>query len=294
MTERYARISIGIIIATLLMSSILVFLPKETSAQYEYGVTVEVSGESEKTVDVRPGMPGTSFIEFTVSNTGGGNTWQKVECSASTLAGWQTAASPSIMILNSGESRKVFAFVTANRNEVAPYTTYLELRATVTDGSSGPPKVSADGQALGTLNIDQYAYIMFDAETPYERIGPGKESIFQFKVTNIGNGQDDLKFDIVNIEDLEKDGWTVVRPDDLIIAPGKKETVRLSIRTPKGIWKDEVHTIQLLARSVRDSKYSEDTFITLWVRGVYIPGFDPMLTIMAIGMIAVLGKKKYG
>lgn len=294
MTEKYARLSVGIIIAIMLMNVVLVFMPKEASAQYEYGVSIEVSGESKKTIDVRPGMPGTSFIEFTVTNTGSANSWEKIECSATTMAGWQTAASPAIMILNSGEAKTVYAFVTANRNEIAPFTTYMELRADVTDGSSGPPKVPADGVALGELNIDQYSLIMFDAETPYEKVGPKQDNTFVFKVTNIGNGIDQLRFDVANFEELEGKDWTVVRPDDIVIPPGKKDTIMLSVRTPKGWgWKDEVTTIQIIAKSKLDPKYTEDSFITLWVRGISTPGFDPMFTIIAIGSIAVVVRKKY-
>lgn len=295
MSEKFARLSVGIIIAVMLMSTILVFMPKDVSAQYEYGVTVEVSGESEKTVDVRPGYPGTQFLEFTVTNTGNGNTWERVELTSSVSAGWQSAPSPPTMILNQGDSKNVVVFVQANRNEIAPFQAYVTLHAEVVDGSSGPPKVPANGEGLGTLNIEQYSLIMFDADTPYEKIGPKKEAVFTFRVQNIGNGQDQLKFDIVNLEDLEDKGWTVVRPDDLVINPGRKETIRLSVRTPKGWgWKDEVATIQIIAKSKIDTKYTEDSFITLWVRGISTPGFDPMFTIIAIGMIAVIVKKKYG
>jgi hypothetical protein len=294
MTEKFAKISVGIIIAVMLMSALLVFMPKDASAQYEYGVTIEISGDKEKTVDVRPGYPGTQYLDFTVTNTGSVNSWERVELTSTVQAGWQSAPSPSIMVLNQGESKSCTVFVSANRNEIAPMQTIVELRGDATTGSSGPQKEEASGTASGTLSIEQYSLIMFDADTPYEKIGPGKESIFTFRVQNIGNGQDQLKFDIANVDDLEDDDWTVVRPDDIVIQPGRKETIRLSVRTPKGFWKDEVHTIQLVAKSKINAKYTEDSFITLWVRGVYVPGFDPMFTIIAIGMIAVIvGKKKY-
>ena len=201
MFEKFARLSAGIIIGVMLLGLILVFIPKEASAQYEYGVSVEVSGEGSKTVDVRPGKPGTSSFEFIVTNTGELNAWEKVELTASSSTGRQTAASPPILILKKGESKKVMVFITANRNEIAPFITYYELHAEVTDGSSGPPKFPVEGRAMVTLMLEQYSYFMFDAENPYEKIGPGKESVLSFNVKNIGNGQDDIKFDIVNLED---------------------------------------------------------------------------------------------
>lgn len=294
MTEKFARLSVGIIIVVMLVSTLLVFVPKEVNAQYEYGVTIEISGEAEKLVDVRPGYPGTQFLTFTVTNTGTGNTWERVELTSTVSAGWQSAPSPSIMILNQGQSKECIVFVSANRNEIAPFQTFVELRGEATDGSTGPQKTPSPGTAVGVLNIEQYSLIMFDAVTPYQKIGPGKENVFSFKVTNIGNGQDQLKFEIANQEELMDKGWTVVQPDDLVINPGgKKETILLSVRTPKGLWKDEVHTIQIIAKSKIQTKYTEDSFTTVWVRGVYIPGFDPMFTIMAIGMIAIVFKKKY-
>lgn len=291
MQKKSISLSFGIIIGLLIICTILVFT-KNVKAQYEYGVSVEIIGEREKHIDVRPGQAGTSLLDFKVTNTGEGNAWERVELSPTTLAGWQTAVSQSFLILNQGESKDVTIYITANRNEFAPFTTFTELFATVTDGSNGPPKVPAEARDIGTLVIDQYSYIMFDAEIPYERIGPGKESIFTFKISNIGNGQDELKFAIANIEELENNGWTVVRPENLIIQPGKKEIIRLSVRTPKGIWKDEVHTIQLYAKSARDVKYSEDSFMTLWVRGMHIPGFEPMFSILTVGMIAVVVSRK--
>lgn len=242
-------------------------------------------------MDIRPGKPGTTFLEFSVSNTGDGNTWERVEITSVVMAGWQSIPSPSFLILNQGECKNVMVFITANRNEVPPFTTYCELRATVTDGSGCGG--SASDSENGTLKIEQHSLILFDADTLYKKLSPGLEHVFSFNISNIGYKEDRIKFQIDNQTELEELGWVIEKQNPIYIKPDQNKTVKLLLRTPKGSWKDEIHTINFTVISMNDERCLIKSPIIIWVRGINIPGIEPMFVIIIFGIIIVVVKKRF-
>ena len=124
---------------------------------------------------------------------------------------------------------------------------------------------------------------------------------FEFKVYNLGNQFDFMKVGISESsrESLEEAGFNINIPISKVnvepmVAPAK---VRIQIRTPKTQgWTDAYHTLDFYAESDFSCKNGgcdrESQMITIYVRGIYLPGFEiiPALSMVALAA-AVAGRR---
>ena len=122
---------------------------------------------------------------------------------------------------------------------------------------------------------------------------PKTDKDFEFKVYNLGNQYDFMKVGISenSRESLEDAGFNINIPISKVnvepmVAPAK---VRIQIRTPKTQgWTDAYHTLDFYAESDFSCKNGgcdrESQMITIYVRGIYLPGFE---IIPALSMVAL-------
>ncbi|UCF07305.1 MAG: hypothetical protein JSW28_06530, partial [Thermoplasmata archaeon] len=80
------------------------------------------------------------------------------------------------------------------------------------------------------------------------------------------------------------------------IMVGEPKIFTLPVTLPHDwvLWTDHPETIWVKVTSISSGEvYSEDYPLIIRVRGIYIPGFEPVFAIMCIAFIAVVLKRKH-
>ena len=139
--------------------------------------------------------------------------------------------------------------------------------------------------------IEQYARLSVQSSQPFQRIGPGKEFFLTFIAVNNGNYQDTIAVQILNQKDLEDAGFVVaLAAQQYLIDAQGEQPVQVSISTPRGTvigWSNQYHTVIMqVATTLEGETESRSVTATLWIRGVFLPGFDPLFTIFALAIVA--------
>ena len=140
---------------------------------------------------------------------------------------------------------------------------------------------------------------MIETEQQYVEVTPGDQIINQMKIWNTGNGLDTFTFDILNLKELTKAGWTVQLTVTKIDVDSKdQKLIKVTATTPQDwtVWTNEISTVEIKVTSENSERSAiivteQYTFYTRQ-KGVYIPGFDPTITILALAGLAAVGMKK--
>ena len=241
-------------------------------------------------VEVKPGATLTGYTTCTVSNP---TAYVEKVAIHVTSDGLATAA-PGDMYVGASQEVDFQVFVRAN-----PYmqmqSRQLTVSAQVQEINNLPPPNTASSQVNALINIMQFSIVQVEAVEPFVQLMPNTDKNFQFKVYNFGNQIDRMKIGVTENtrEPLEEAGFTVNLPQTVVtIEPNTApETARIMVRTPKNQgWSDAYHVLEFYAESEFACQNGgcnrESQMITVYVRGVYLPGFE---VVPAISMIALAG-----
>ena len=177
----------------------------------------------------------------------------------------------------------------------------LVVQGSVQEISGLPPANQATSGASMIVSITQFALLQVEAVEPFVQLMPKTDKDFEFKVYNLGNQYDFMKVGISenSREALEEAGFNINIPISKVnvepmVAPAK---VRIQLRTPKTQgWTDAYHTLDFYSESDFSCKNGgcdrESQMITIYVRGIYLPGFEiiPALSMVALAA-AVAGRR---
>ena len=250
-------------------------------------------------VEVKPGSTYSGFTTCTASNP---TTYQEKISILVTSDGLVTA-SPGDMYIGGNQEVDFQISVRAT-----PYLTMqsrtLSVSATVQEINSLPPVNTASSQNNMIVNIMQYSLVQVEAVEPFVQLMPKKDKNFEFKVYNLGNQIDFMKVGVTDAsrDDLEQAGFTINLPavKVQIDAIPTATNVRVMARTPKTQgWSDAYHVLDFYAESEfacnNGGCIRESQMITVYVRGVYLPGFEviPALSMLALAA-AVVGRRMTG
>ena len=250
-------------------------------------------------VEVKPGSTYSGFTTCTASNP---TTYQEKISILVTSDGLATA-SPGDMYIGGNQEVDFQISVRAT-----PYLTMqsrtLSVSATVQEINSLPPVNTASSQNNMIVNIMQYSLVQVEAVEPFVQLMPKKDKNFEFKVYNLGNQIDFMKVGVTDAsrDDLEQAGFTINLPavKVQIDAIPTATNVRVMARTPKTQgWSDAYHVLDFYAESEfacnNGGCIRESQMITVYVRGVYLPGFEviPALSMLALAA-AVVGRRMTG
>ena len=250
-------------------------------------------------VEVKPGSTYSGFTTCTASNP---TTYQEKISILVTSDGLATA-SPGDMYIGGNQEVDFQISVRAT-----PYLTMqsrtLSVSATVQEINSLPPINTASSQNNMIVNIMQYSLVQVEAVEPFVQLMPKKDKNFEFKVYNLGNQIDFMKVGVTDAsrDDLEQAGFTINLPavKVQIDAIPTATNVRVMARTPKTQgWSDAYHVLDFYAESEfacnNGGCIRESQMITVYVRGVYLPGFEviPALSMLALAA-AVVGSRMTG
>ena len=181
----------------------------------------------------------------------------------------------------------------------------LKVTATVIEANGVPPQNNAQSEYTMIIAVMQFSRLQVEATDSFLQLGPRTDHNFEFKVYNQGNWADRFKVGIVDESrlKLEENGFTISIPLVAVeIEPGAVPAkVRVMVRTPKNQgWSDEYHTLQFTAESEYSCRYekspdgkssscnSETQSITIYVRGVYLPGFEIIPSLSMLGLAAAV------
>ena len=247
-------------------------------------------------VEVKPGSTYSGFTTCTATNP----TAYQEKVSLNVNAEGLATAAPGDMYVGAGESVDFQISVRAT-----PYMTMdvrtLSVQATVQEINGVPPLNSASSNTNMIVNIMQYSLVQVEATEPFVQLMPKTDKIFEFKVYNLGNQYDFMKVGITDSyrKSLEDAGFTVTLPAvKKGVENGPTPTnVEIKVRTPKNQgWTDAYHVLDFYAESefacTTGGCITETQMITIYVRGVYLPGFEiiPALSMIALAA-AVAGRR---
>ena len=247
-------------------------------------------------VEVKPGSTYSGFTTCTATNP----TAYQEKISINVQADGLATAAPGDMYVGGGDSVDFQVSVRAT-----PYMRMdartLSVSATVQEINGFPPANSASSNNNMIVNIMQYSLIQVEATEPFTQLMPKTDKIFEFKVYNLGNQKDFMGIGITDDSrtELNDAGFTITLPavKKQVEATTTGATVEVKVRTPKTQgWSDAYHVLNFYAESEFqcdiDKCRPETQMITIYVRGIYLPGFEiiPALSMIALAA-AVAGRR---
>ncbi len=279
-----------------LASLLLVAVPAQAQTPIPTAAVSITCQPAEIKVDVKPGSTLVGFTTCTAKNPT--SYIEKVALSV-TSDGLAAAAPGDIYVGPGGEED--FQVVVRAQPFMTMQARTLKVEGTVQEISGLPPANVATSGASMIVSITQFALLQVEAVEPFVQLMPKTDKDFEFKVYNLGN-----QYDFMNVgisensrEALEDAGFNINIPISKVnvepmVAPAK---VRIQVRTPKTQgWTDAYHTLDFYAESDFSCKNGgcdrESQMITIYVRGVYLPGFEliPALSMVALAA-AVAGRR---
>jgi hypothetical protein len=245
-------------------------------------------------VPVYPGAALTGFANCKVVNPNQYAERIQIQVSADGLV----VAAPGTISLGPGAESEFQVTVRADQRMTMSGRN-LMVTATVVEANGAPPPNIAESQVQMIINILQFSRLQVEAEEPFLQLSPKTDHNFEFKVYNQGNWAD--KFSVGVTDDsrdkLEEKGFQISIPlvaveIEGMAAPTK---VRVLVRTPKNQgWTDEYFTLEFEAISEFSCRYetsgcnSMAQMVTIYVRGVYLPGFELIPSLAMLGMAAAV------
>ena len=248
-------------------------------------------------VEVKPGSTYSGFTTCTATNPTAYQEKISILVTSDNLA----TASPGDMYI--GQESSVDFQVSVRAIPYMEMTSRtLTVSATVQEINSLPPINSASSTNNMIVNIMQYSLVQVEAIEPFVQLMPKTDKNFEFKVYNLGNQKDFMKVGITESyrQDLEEAGFTINLPQVKvqIDATPTPTNVRVQARTPKTQgWSDAYHVMDFYAESEfacnNGGCIRESQMITIYVRGIYLPGFELVPAVSMIALAAAVAGRRF-
>ena len=278
------KITRAMLLATLILGTTMIMFSPPANAQAAVAYTIAFT-DGQVNLDVRPGASGVGCTEMIVGNEGQAT----IDVDVS-LSGGGVTISPGAVSVTLAPGGSITVPICAL---ALTQSTYKNVQVTaIAQGRETNTQLNPVNKSSGfAVIIDQYARLSVQATQPFQRVGPGKEFVLTFTAVNNGNYQDTISVEILNQKELEDAGFVVALAAQQYLVDSKGEQpVQVSISTPRGTvvgWSNEYHTVIMqVATTLEGESEARAVTATLWVRGVFVPGFDPMFTIFALAVVA--------
>ena len=278
------KITRAMLLATLILGTTMIMFSPPANAQAAVAYTIAFT-DGQVILDVSPGASGVGCTEMIVGNEGQATIDVDVA-----LSGGGVTISPGAVSVTLAPGGSITVPICAL---ALTQSTYKNVQVTaIAQGRETNTQLNPVNKSSGfAVIIDQYARLSVQATQPFQRVGPGKEFVLTFTAVNNGNYQDTISVEILNQKELEDAGFVVALAAQQYLVDSKGEQpVQVSISTPRGTvvgWSNEYHTVIMqVATTLEGESEARAVTATLWVRGVFVPGFDPMFTIFALAIVA--------
>jgi len=278
------KITRAMLLATLILGTAMIMFSPPANAQAAVAYSIAFT-DGQVNLDVRPGASGVGCTEMVVSNEG-----QATIDVDTALSGGGVTISPGAVSVTLAPGGSITVPICAL---ALTQSSYKNVQVTaIAQGRETNTQLNQVNKNAGfAVIIDQYARLSVQATQPFQRVGPGKEFVLTFTAVNNGNYQDTIAVEILNQKDLEDAGFVVaLAAQQYLIDTQGEQPVQVSISTPRGTvvgWSNEYHTVIMqVATTLEGETEARAVTATLWVRGVFLPGFDPVFTIFALAIVA--------
>ena len=298
MTGKMAFRASIFLMLVLLMGTMFVYLPKEKDTAEAVGapaVRIEID-QTKQTAYVAPGQDGVVTFTGTVTATipWSPNIQFLVVTLQADAGGWPVSIPPALTFNKATKQQgfKVSVQVPVETSQKTQGQLSVSGKWRYSPGTLG----GTIDPATAIIVIKQYYQFSVGCEKPYIQVGPGSSLGFKIRLINEGNAADQLRVEVLNLDRLASKGWTIQLSQDKFSVPEKQEKVlTVSVTTPVkwNIWKNEVDTIRLRiisAQAERLGDISDIADYSLYIRqrGFSIPGYEPVLAVMALTLLAVV------
>jgi len=249
---------------------------------------ITLSCQQPQPIEVYPGATRVTIIDCTLENP----TIHQEKVNVQIQSGSLAAAGPASMTVGA-QSDVSFQVVARAELRMPEGSQIISITAEV---------VQADGITwVGTPTtykvlavIRQFSRLRVASEVAFLQLRPKVDYMLVFDVYNDGNAMDRFNVGVDNYDDLNDEGFQLSIPLVSVeiesMAPAEK--IRVQMRTPKNQgWTDKYFSLQFKATSeysVRTEgipNYQVQT-MTIYIRGVYLPGFELMSTMMITTLAA--------
>ncbi len=249
---------------------------------------VSLSCDQPQPIDVYPGATRSSIINCRVENP----TVHQEKVRITIQAGVLAVSGPASLTVGSGSE---VAFQVSVRAELrAPEGQHqVSISAEVTMANGIP--VTSDPTSYNIMAIiRQFSRLRVASEVAFLQLRPKVDYNLIFDVYNDGNAMDRFNIEVQNYDELNDEGFQLSIPlvSVEIESMAPPEKIRVQMRTPKNQgWTDKYFSLQFKATSeysVRTEgipNYQIQT-MTVYIRGVYLPGFELIGTMMMTALAA--------
>ena len=177
----------------------------------------------------------------------------------------------------------------------------VTITATVTQWNGAPVTAATSPTEAKVMTVfKQFSRLRVGAELAFIQLRPKVDYTLVFDVYNDGNARDKFNVEIQNYHEMVDEGFQLSLPliSQEIDSLAPPEKFRVQMRTPKNQgWTDKYFSLQFKATS-EYSVRSEGVpnyqiqVMTIYIRGVYLPGFELVGTAMMAALAgAAIGRK---
>jgi hypothetical protein len=106
---------------------------------------------------------------------------------------------------------------------------------------------------------------------------------------------------VANSKELVKDEFNVIiERTSIDVKQDEYAQIKVTIQTPQKwhVWVKEIHivTIKVTSAEARNQAilYSQQFSLSIFMKGMHIPGFDPLLAVLAVGIVAASIRARQG
>ena len=246
-------------------------------------------------IDVYPGSTRTTVIYCTLTNPT--TLSEKVELTYQ--SGVIAVAGPGSATVPPGDT----SFQVAARADLRmpEGQQVVTITGTVTQWGGAPVSGTTTPTEAKVLTVfKQFSRLRVGSELAFIQLRPKVDYTLIFDVYNDGNARDKFNVEIQNYDELNDAGFQLSLPliSQEIDSLAPPEKFRVQMRTPKNQgWTDKYFSLQFKATS----EYSVRTegipnyqvqVMTIYIRGVYLPGFELVGTMMMAALAgAAVGKR---
>jgi hypothetical protein len=284
-------LQIGIIALLLLTSMMVIMIPRPAEAGFLTFVQTSVTADS-SSVDVAPGAEGRITFSGRVTATNYNTaTPLIVNLFATSTIGVATMDKPQIVFQGAYQEDNFQVSVLVPIITTVRQPAQLSVSGTWQQG--GTSGQAGGGQA--DFLVGQFQLVTVYSEMPVIETGPGTNAVFSLRIENTGNYRDEYRIEVSNRDDLSEKGYIIPDLPKTWIELGEPKIFTLPATLPHDwtIWTDHPETIWIKVTSISSGEaiYEEYPLI-IRVRGIYIPGFEPVFAIMCIAFLAVALKRR--
>ena len=246
-------------------------------------------------IDVNPGATRSGIINCRIENPTVHQEKVRIQIQAGVLA----FSGPATLSIGGGSEVSFQVMVRAELR--APEGQHQVTVSAEVTMANGIPVTSEPSAANSMVIIRQFSRLRVASEVAFLQLRPKVDYNLVFDVYNDGNALDRFNIAIENYDDLNDEGFQLSIPlvSVEIESMAPPEKIRVQMRTPKNQgWTDKYFSLQFKATSeysVRTEgipNYQIQT-MTIYIRGVYLPGFELIGTMMmtTLAAAAIAGRR---